>query len=89
LVWWSCGGQQVGEFLEVDLVAGRDTRKSIRAGSGPGLKKACGQSAGTNMKLPGPPRNTVAPVADFQVRQSLLAVAAGWKASRSSSPSST
>ena len=49
----------------------------MRAGWGPGLKKACGQPAGTNMKLPGPPRNTVVPVADSQVRQSPIAVAAG------------
>jgi hypothetical protein len=47
------------------------------------------EPTGTNMKLPGPPRNTVVPVADSQVRQSPLAVAAGWKASRSSSPSNT
>lgn len=53
----------------------------------PGLAKACGHPAGTNIAEPGPPRITRVPEADCQSRQSPPAPASGSKASRSSSPS--
>ena len=63
------------------------TRNSIRAGMAPGLVKACGQPAGTNIRLPGPPRTTLAPLADSQAVQSSDALVRGSNASKSSSPS--
>jgi FAD-dependent urate hydroxylase len=66
---------------------GGETRKSMRAGTVPGLANAWGHPAGTNMAEPGPPRCTCWPEADSQLCQSPAVLTRGSKASRSSSPS--
>ena len=82
---------QVVDALARALRLSADEHRHLRELAGlaaaPGLVKACGQPAGTNMRLPGPPRTTRAPPADSQAVQSSDALVRGSNASKSSSPS--
>src|SRR5260370_16387758 len=56
LVWWSSGGKQVGEFLEVDLVAGRGYEEEHPGRLGPwveeGVRAAGGNEHETSPSAP-------------------------------------